>query len=200
VQRRVPAAATGDWRQAAAVSGTYHETMHVVAFAQLVGSAPPVPSSCRGRLLVQPFQFPYKVGLELVGRAERRPAHGTATRRGCGHQLLAAGRGLLLLLDRRPVVVVVAVIVVVVDCGRRRGGRRGATSVGGRRRRRSRRHGRRQFFSCGTPKNVVKIKIRWSGRSDRHRPQLLRLQWRLLRMLLSSASKIGHRAADTDGD
>jgi len=98
VQRRVPAATAGDWRQPAAVPGTYHETVHVVAVAQLVGSAPPVPSSCRGRLLVQPFQFPYKEGLELVGRAERRPAHGTATRRGRGHELLAAGRGLLLLL------------------------------------------------------------------------------------------------------
>jgi len=144
-----------------------------------------------------------------VSRAERRPAHWTATRRGRGHQLLAAGRGLLLLLlllfDRRPVVVVVAVVVVVVDGGRRRGGRRGATSVGRRRRRRrrrrrSRRHGRRQFFSCGTPKNIVKIEIRWSGRGNRHHPQLLRLRLRLLRLLLSSAREIGHRAADTDGD
>jgi len=177
--------------------------VHVVAVAKLVGRASPVPPSCRGRLLVQPFQFPYKVGLELVGRAERRPAHGTATGRGRGHQLLAAGRGLLLLLllllDRRPVVVVVAVVVVVVDGGRRRGGRRGATAVGRRRRRRSRRHGRRQFFPCGTPKNVVKIEIRRSGgRGGRQHPQLLRL--RLRRLLLSSASEIGHCAADTDGD
>jgi len=141
-----------------------------------------------------------------VGRAERRAAHGTATRRGRGHQLLATGRGLLLLLllllfDRRPVVVVVAVVVVVVNGGRRRGGCRGATSVGRPRcRRRGRRHGRRQFFPCGTSKNVVKIEIRRSSRRDRHHPQLLRLRWRLLRLLLSSASEIGHRAADTDGD
>jgi len=206
VQRCVSAAATSDWRQPAAVPGTYHQTVHVVAVAQLVGRASPVPSSCCGRLLVQPFQFPYKVGLELVGRTEGRPAHGTATRRGRGHQLLTAGRGLLLLLllllllDRRPVVVIVAVVVVVVDGARRRGGRRGATPVGRRRRRRYRCHRRRQFFPCGTPKNVVKIEIRCPGRSGRHYPQLLRLRLRLLRLLLSSASEIGHRAADTDGD
>jgi len=201
VQRRVSAAAAGHWRQPAAVSWTYHETVHVVAVAQLVGRASPVSASCCGRLLVQPFQFPYKVRLELVGRAERRPAHRTATSRGRRHQLLATGRGLLL-FDRRPVVVVVAVVVVVVDGGRGRGGRRGATSVGCPRcRRRGRRHGRRQFFPCGTTKNVVKIEIRRSGRRGRHHSQLLRLRLRrLLWLLLSSASEIGHRAADTVGD
>jgi len=212
VQRGVSAAAARDRRQPAAVPGAHHETVHVVvtAVAQLVGrTSSPVPAPRRGRLLVKPFQFPDEVRLELVGRAERRPAHGAAAGRGRGHlQLLAAGRGLLLLLlllDRRPVVVVVAVIVVVVDRGggRRRGGRRrSGTAVGRRRWRRGRRHGRRQFFPCGTPKNIVKIEKRWSGHGGRHEPQLRWPRLRMSRLLrrLTCASEIGHRAADTDGD
>jgi len=214
VQRRVPAAAASDRRQTAAVPGAHHETVPVVTVAlQFVGRASsPVPASGRGRLLVEPFQFPDEVRFELVGRAERRPAHGTAARRGPGHllQLLAAaGRGLLLLLlllDRRPVVVVVAVIVVVVGHGRggrRPGdGRRAGTAVGRRRRCTGRRHGRRQFLPCGTTKNVVKIEKRRSGQGGRHQPQRRRRRrLRMSRLLrLSSAGEIGHRAADTVGD
>lgn len=107
VQRPVPAA-TGDGRQlsAAAVSGAYHE-LTVMVLGQLVGRAPPVTAAGRGRLLVQPFQLPDEMRLELVGGAERGAAHG-ATARG------RRGRLLLLAARRRSLLDVVVVVVVIV--------------------------------------------------------------------------------------